>query len=84
MHAEPNALFVSRGLLEAEVATVDEVGQAVALEGAGPSTVESALAAHPPASPRGQMDAKPLSNSSSSDFILLGNDSDSDFVVHDD
>ena len=73
----------SQGLLEAQVATVDEVEEAVALDQAGPGPAESDSAAHFPASPRGQTSVKALSSSSSSDFIVLSNDSDSDFVVHD-
>ncbi len=67
--------LTSQGLLDAHVATVGEVQEAVAFAGAGSS------AAHAPASPRGRTNAR-MPSSSSSDFIVLGDDSDSDFVVH--
>jgi hypothetical protein len=76
--------WFSQGVLDAEVATVDEVEHAVALSQATLATLEdgSDSAARVPASPRCQRSLHTLSSSSSSDFIVLGNDSDSDFVVH--
>jgi hypothetical protein len=76
--------WFSQGVLDAEVATVDEVERAVSLSQAAPATTEddSVSAARVPASPRCQSSLHTLSSSSSSDFIVLGNDSDSDFVVH--
>ena len=71
--------LTSQGLLDAHVATVGEVQEAVAFAGAGQA--DGSSAAHAPASPRGRTNAR-MPSSSSSDFIVLGDDSDSDFVVH--
>ncbi len=81
----------SRGFLEAEVATVDEVEQAVAAATATPTAPEDeghsrvfAVHSAPAAACISETSARALSSSSSSDFIVLGNDSDSDFVAHED
>ena len=75
----PDDDLTSQGLLEAHVATVGEVQEAVALAAA--AQADGSSAARAPASPRGRTSAR-MPSSSSSDFIVLDDDSDSDFVVH--
>ena len=79
----------SRGLLDAHVATVDEVEQAVATAVASPKAIEdegeSLFGAHSAsAAAFSETRVHALSSSSSSDFIVLGNDSDSDFLAQED
>ena len=80
----------SRGLLDAHVATVDEVEQAVAAAVASPKAIEdeggeSLFGAHSAsAAACSETRVHALSSSSSSDFIVLGNDSDSDFLAQED